>query len=112
LGFAVWDVLAAGFISGWTIKECVSGDKGLVDRAGGVIRVHDTIKTGVVEYRIIPGKVFNVDSIVEAVNRAWKDSLDGLYGRGLFEAKFVKEDIWVSVKLLLRVEYQWTRRRR
>jgi len=84
--------LAAGFISGWTIKECVSDGKGFVDRSGGVVKTHDTIKTGVVEYRIIPGTAYNVDSIVDAVNRAWKDSLKSLYGKGLFESKFTKED--------------------
>jgi hypothetical protein len=84
--------LAAGFISGWTIKECVSEKVGFVDRAGGVIKVHDTIKTPLVEYRVIPGKGYNVDSIVYVVNRAWKDSLKNLYGRGLFEAKFSQQD--------------------
>jgi hypothetical protein len=84
--------LAAGFISGWTIKECVSRDVGFVNKQGGVIRVHDTIKIRAVEYRIIPGRAYKVDSIVIALNQAWKDSLKNLYGKGKFEAKFAKED--------------------
>jgi len=84
--------LAAGFISGWTIKECVSGNEGFVNKAGRVVKVHDTIKTPVVEYRIIPGADYNVDSLVNVVNQFWKDSLKNLYGKGLFEAKFTKED--------------------
>ena len=84
--------LAAGFIAGWTVKECFSGNGGVVYKAGNIIRVHDTIKTKGVEYRIIPGTTYNVDSIVDAVNRAWKDSLKDLYGKGLFEAKFMKDD--------------------
>ena len=74
------------------VKECFSGNGGVVYKAGNIIRVHDTIKTKGVEYRIIPGTAYNVDSIVEAVNRAWKDSLKILYGKGLFEAKYTKED--------------------
>jgi hypothetical protein len=84
--------LTAGFISGWTIKECVSGNEGFVNKAGRVVKVHDTIKTPVVEYRIIPGADYNVDSLVNVVNQFWKDSLKNLYGKGLFEAKFTKED--------------------
>jgi hypothetical protein len=84
--------LAAGFISGWTIKECVSGNVGFVNKAGGIVRVHDTIKTPVVEYRIIPARDYNVDSLVNAVNQFWKDSLKNLYGKGLFEAKLTKSD--------------------
>ncbi len=84
--------LAAGFITGWTIKQCTSGSDYVFYKPGGVVRIHDTIKTRAVEYRIIPGRSYNVDSIVESVNRAWKDSLKSLFGKGLFEAKFVKED--------------------
>ena len=88
----IFACLAAGFITGWTIKQCTSGSDYVFYEPGGVVRIHDTIKTRAVEYRIIPGRSYNVDSIVESVNRAWKDSLKSLFGKGLFEAKFVKED--------------------
>ena len=83
--------LAAGFISGWTIKDYVSGNGRFVNMSGGVIRVHDTIKTAMVEYRVIPGREYNIDSIVEALNQSWRDSLKEMYGKGLFEARFSQE---------------------
>jgi hypothetical protein len=50
------------------------------------------MKVPQVEYRIIPGTEYNIDSLTEVINKSWKDSLKELYGKGLFEAKFVKED--------------------
>lgn len=91
-----WVLLAAcvvsGFIIGWTIKECATDKKNYVNSPGGVVRLHDTIKARAVEYRIIPGRVYNVDSLIESTNKIWKDSMKQLYGKGLFEAKFSKED--------------------
>jgi hypothetical protein len=84
--------LTAGFISGWTIKESTSDTKGYINTSGLFVKVHDTIQTPGIEYRIIPGKSYNVDSIVNSLNQFWKDSLKNLYGKGLFESKFTKED--------------------
>src|ERR1035437_1769617 len=83
--------LAAGFISGWTVKGCFPESKVYTTSAGGIIKVHDTVKTPVVEYKFIPGKEYNVDSLISVVNQFWKDSLKNLYGKGLFEARFVKQ---------------------
>jgi len=84
--------LTAGFISGWVIKDCGFRNEGVVYKNGGVLKVLDTIKIPVVEYRIIPGRSYNVDSLTEEINKAWKDSLKNLYGKGMFEAKFTKGD--------------------
>jgi hypothetical protein len=84
--------LLAGFISGWTIKEYESRNNVYTYSGGPIVRIHDTLKVPLVEYRIIPGTEYDVDSVIEAVNIFWKDSLKELYGKGLFEARFVKED--------------------
>jgi len=80
--------LAAGFISGWSVKDWTSGRENIVYTSGGIVKVHDTIKTPILDYRVIPGRDYNVDSLVDVVNQFWKDSLKNLYGKGLFEAKF------------------------
>ena len=84
--------LLAGFLSGWTIKDCGYKNKDIVYTGSSVVRIHDTMKVPLVEYRIIPGTEYNVDSLIEMVNQFWKDSLKELYGKGLFEARFVKAD--------------------
>ena len=84
-------ILLSGIISGWAIRDC-GAEKNFSYSCSPVVRIHDTLKMPLVEYRIIPGYVCDVDSIIEMVNNFWKDSLRELYGRGLFEARFVKED--------------------
>jgi len=84
--------LLAAFLSGWAIKDSESSNRDFAHTGGPIIRIHDTLKVPLVEYRIIPGMEYNVDSIIEQVNQFWKDSLKEIYGKGLFEAKFVKED--------------------
>jgi hypothetical protein len=84
--------ITAGFISGWVIKSAACNESNSTQVMGGVIKIHDTIKTPVISYKVIPGKSLNVDSLVLAVNEFWKDSLKNLYGQGKFEAKFVRED--------------------
>ena len=84
--------LLAGFISGWTLKDCSTGSGNAIYKSAGVIKLHDTILTPLVRYKIIPGRKYNVDSILESINTSWKDSLKNLYGKGMFETKFTKEN--------------------
>jgi hypothetical protein len=82
-------ILAAiiiGFITGWFTKP-----------AGSVtnyqtIKIHDTLKTSAVSYKILPGVNYNIDSLTNSINQFWKDSFKTLYGKGLFQAKYLKED--------------------
>jgi hypothetical protein len=85
----LWPILAAiviGFITGWFIKPAGSS-------AGfQTIKIHDTLKTSTTTYKIIPVVNYNIDSLTNSINQFWKDSLKTLYGKGLFEAKYSKED--------------------
>jgi hypothetical protein len=80
-------LLLTGFITGWVIKS-----NNIPQPNNQVIRIHDTLKSTTIAYKTIPGQSFNVDSLTFAINTLWKDSLKTLYGKGLFEAKFNKED--------------------
>jgi hypothetical protein len=60
--------------------------------SGNLITVHDTIKSSSVQYKIIPGTDYNIDSLITVINQFWKDSLKNMYGKGLFESKFSKTD--------------------
>jgi hypothetical protein len=84
--------LIGGFLCGWQTKGWISGKSGRLKEGAAEIRIHDTIKTPVVAYKIIPGVNYNVDSLTEVINKFWKDSLKNLYGMGIFEAKFTKDD--------------------
>src|ERR1039457_6879517 len=59
---------------------------------GNPITIHDTLKTTSVQYKIIPGTDYNIDSLITVINQFWKDSLKNMYGKGLFESKFSKSD--------------------
>lgn len=85
----LWLITAAiviGFITGWFTKP-----------AGSVtnyqtIKIHDTLKTSAVSYKILPGVNYNIDSLTNSINQFWKDSLKSLYGKGLFQSRFTKSD--------------------
>ena len=87
--FILWLIVAAiviGFITGWFTKP-----------AGSVtncqtIKIHDTLKTSTVSYKLLPGVNYNIDSLISVVNQFWKDSLKSLYGKGLFQSHFSKSD--------------------
>ena len=83
LGFAI---LIIGFIVGWTTKPAGKQTE------SGTIKIHDTLKTTSVQYKIIPGTEYNIDSLITVINQFWKDSLKNMYGKGLFESKFSKSD--------------------
>ncbi|MDR3667299.1 MAG: hypothetical protein P4L35_10695 [Ignavibacteriaceae bacterium] len=84
-----WLILAAvviGFITGWFTKP-----------AGSVtniqtVKIHDTLKTTAVTYKILPGVNYNIDSLTNSINQFWKDSLKTLYGQGLFQSHYTKTD--------------------
>ena len=82
----VFALLIAGFIIGWTTKP--------VGKQGELysIKIQDTLKTTSVQYKIVPGSDYNIDSLITVINQFWKDSLKNMYGKGLFEAKYSKED--------------------
>jgi hypothetical protein len=82
----VFALLIIGFIIGWTTKP--SGKQ----KESYSIKIHDTLKTISVQYKIIPGTDYNIDSLITVINQFWKDSLKNMYGKGLFEAKYSKED--------------------
>ena len=82
-------LLLAGFIIGWF---CHSSDVRHSSEGGNLITIHDTLKTTSVQYKIIPGTDYNIDSLVTVINQFWKDSLKNIYGKGLFQAKYSKED--------------------
>jgi len=84
--------IAAGFISGWVLKSAACNDSNSIQVKERILKIHDTIKTPVIAYKVMQGKSFNVDSLVSSLNEFWKDSLENLYGEGKFEAKFTKED--------------------
>ena len=79
-------LLIAGFILGWTAKP-----SGTV-KDPYTVKIHDTLKTTSVRYKIIPGADYNIDSLITVINQYWKDSLKNMYGNGLFQAKYSKED--------------------
>jgi hypothetical protein len=81
----VFALLLIGFIIGWTTKP--SGKQ----KESISIKIHDTLKTTSVQYKIIPGTDYNIDSLITVINQLWKDSLKNMYGKGLFEAKYSKE---------------------
>jgi hypothetical protein len=82
----VFALLLAGFIIGWTAKP--SGKQ----KESMSVKIHDTLKTTSVQYKIIPGTDYNIDSLITVINQFWKDSLKNMYGKGLFESKFSKTD--------------------
>jgi hypothetical protein len=82
----VFALLLAGFIIGWTTKP----SKTVKDPV--TVKIHDTLKTTSVQYKIISGTDYNIDSLVTVINQFWKDSLKNMYGKGLFESKFSKTD--------------------
>jgi len=82
----VFALLIIGFIIGWSVKP--SGKQ----TGSGIIKIHDTLKTTSVQFKIIPGISYNIDSLITVINQFWKDSLKNMYGKGLFEAKYSKED--------------------
>jgi hypothetical protein len=75
-----------GILIGWFIPDCHSPKPGIP------ITIHDTLKLPTVTYKLLPGAYYNVDSLINVINQFWKDSLKNLYGHGLFESKFSKED--------------------
>jgi len=85
----LWLIIAAiviGFITGWFTRP-----------AGSVtnyqtIKIHDTLKTSAVSYKILPGVNYNIDSLTNSINQFWKDSLKTLYGQGLFQSHYSKSD--------------------
>ena len=79
-------LLLAGFIIGWTVKPSTTAKDPFT------IKIHDTLKTKSVQYKIIPRAAFNIDSLITVINQFWKDSLKNMYGKGLFQAKYSKED--------------------
>jgi hypothetical protein len=84
-----WLILAAiviGFITGWFTRP--AGSKTEYQ----TIKIHDTLKTSAVSYKILPGVNYNIDSLTNSINQFWKDSLKTLYGKGLFESHFSKSD--------------------
>jgi hypothetical protein len=82
----VFAILIIGFIIGWSAKP-VGKQTG-----SGTIKIHDTLKTASVQYKIIPGADYNIDSLITVINQFWKDSLKNIYGKGLFESRFSKSD--------------------
>jgi hypothetical protein len=82
----VFALLLAGFIIGWTTKP--SGKQ----KESMTIKIHDTLKTTSVQYKILTGTDYNIDSLITVINQFWKDSLKNMYGKGLFESKFSKTD--------------------
>jgi hypothetical protein len=84
-----WLILAAiviGFITGWFTRPAGSPAN------CQTVKIHDTLKTSAVSYKILPGVNYNIDSLTNSINQFWKDSLKSLYGKGLFQAKYLKED--------------------
>ena len=79
-------LLLTGFIVGWTSKPTD------IIKESFPIKIHDTLKTTSVRYKIIPGADYNPDSLITVINQFWKDSLKNMYGQGLFESKFKKSD--------------------
>src|ERR1035438_4474064 len=85
----MWLILAAiviGFITCWFTKP--AGSKTEYQ----TIKIHDTLKTSTTTYKLLPGVTYNIDSLTTSINQFWKDSLKTLYGKGLFQAKYSKED--------------------
>ena len=82
----VFALLLAGFIIGWTTKPSGKQKETLS------IKIHDTLKTTSVQYKLVPGADYNIDSLITVINQFWKDSLKNMYGKGLFEAKYSKAD--------------------
>ena len=79
-------LLLTGFIVGWITKPTET------IKDPYTIKIHDTLKTTSVQYKIIPGDDYNIDSLITIINQFWKDSLKNIYGKGLFESKFTKSD--------------------
>ena len=82
-------LLLAGFITGWF---CHSSDARHSSGGGNLVTIHDTLKTTSVQYKIIHGTDYNIDSLITVINQFWKDSLNNMYGKGHFESKFSKVD--------------------
>jgi hypothetical protein len=82
----IFALLLTGFIIGWTTKPTETVKDPFT------IKIHDTLKTTSVQYKIIPGADYNIDSLITTLNQFWKDSLKNMYGKGLFESKFTKSD--------------------
>jgi hypothetical protein len=85
-------VLLIGIIIGWFLPHFNScTNKNSLER-GNSITIHDTLKVPTVQYKILPGADFNIDSLINVINQFWKDSLKNTYGHGLFESQFTKSD--------------------
>jgi hypothetical protein len=86
-------VLLIGIIIGWFLPHFNScTNKNSLER-GNSITIHDTLKVPTVQYKILPGADYNIDSLINVINQYWKDSLKNMYGKGIFEAKYSKEDM-------------------
>jgi hypothetical protein len=79
-------LLLAGFITGWVTKPSQTVKDSFT------VKIHDTLKTASVRYKILPGTDYNIDSLITVINQFWKDSLKNMYGKGLFESRFTKSD--------------------
>src|ERR1035438_6430742 len=79
-------LLLAGFIIGWTTKPSET------IKDPYLVKIHDTLKTTSVQYKIIPGTEYNIDPLITVINQFWKDSLKNMYGKGLFESHYSKAD--------------------
>jgi hypothetical protein len=79
-------LLLVGFIIGWTTEPSET------EKDPYIVKIHDTLKTTSVQYKLVLGTDYNIDSLITVINQFWKDSLKNLYGKGLFESKFSKVD--------------------
>lgn len=75
-------------VAGYLIKSCPVTDPVIIEKT-------DTVKIEHVEFvpdiKYVKQKI-NIDSITAALNKFWKDSLQSLYGMGLFSAKAKTEN--------------------
>jgi hypothetical protein len=85
-------LLIIGIIIGYFIPDCHSRQNANTQTAGQLVTIHDTLKIPAVQYKILSGTDFNIDSLVNVINQFWKDSLKNTYGHGQFETKFTKTD--------------------
>jgi hypothetical protein len=85
-------LLIIGLIIGWFIPDCHSHGYNTPITADQLITIHDTLKVPAIQYKILPGTDYNIDSLVNVINQFWKDSLKNSYGHGEFETRFTKTD--------------------
>jgi hypothetical protein len=78
------------YIIGLIVTLIIGGVIGWLSRGTEIkkypVVIHDTIQTKPPEFKPDMSVKFNVDSLTEAINQFWKDSLQELYGRGYFIA--------------------------